>query len=440
MEHRLHRVDGLAVGLRGLPLGRGAARRRDRGEPRARPDVRQLALRLGRADRGRPRRGSRSATGPAARSPTGGRRRYLFVGAIALGAGLVLAIPVVDDWVLEQVVDVGSRPAARPARRGDRCSSARSSVVLASVSPIAVRLAARSIDRLGRTAGQPLRDLHRGQHRRHVRDRVLARPRVGTDQVLAVGAVVLLAAAAAVALLERLWLPGGRARRRRRRGDARRRRARARDERDRLEGAAARNWSPLYREREHAHAADARPAEVAAAAPASTVREARDTRYHRHRRRRRRGDPLPPLRQLVPERHVPRRPVPDAVRLHATTSTSGSRTARTRERSCSSASAAARPRSGIWRDFPRLEIHGGRARPGGRRRRLRVVRAAARPHACRSRSTTAAGSCRRHDERYDVIVIDAFYADSIPFHLATLEFCELVRDAAHAGRRRRRRT
>ena len=44
----------------------------------------------------------------------------------------------------------------------------------------------------------------------------------------------------------------------------------------------------------------------------------------------------------------------------------------------------------------------------------------------------------RHDERWDVIVIDAFYADSIPFHLATHEFLELVRDAPRAGRRRRR--
>ena len=36
-----------------------------------------------------------------------------------------------------------------------------------------------------------------------------------------------------------------------------------------------------------------------------------------------------------------------------------------------------------------------------------------------------------------MIVIDAFYADSIPFHLATLEFMELVRDRLDPGRRRR---
>ena len=34
----------------------------------------------------------------------------------------------------------------------------------------------------------------------------------------------------------------------------------------------------------------------------------------------------------------------------------------------------------------------------------------------------------RHRQKWDVIVIDAFYADSIPFHLATHEFLELVRE------------
>ena len=32
-----------------------------------------------------------------------------------------------------------------------------------------------------------------------------------------------------------------------------------------------------------------------------------------------------------------------------------------------------------------------------------------------------------HDERWDMIVLDAFYADSIPFHLTTREFLRLVR-------------
>ena len=39
----------------------------------------------------------------------------------------------------------------------------------------------------------------------------------------------------------------------------------------------------------------------------------------------------------------------------------------------------------------------------------------------------------RNDGRWDVIVIDAFYADSIPFHLATVEFLELARSRLSPG-------
>ena len=44
----------------------------------------------------------------------------------------------------------------------------------------------------------------------------------------------------------------------------------------------------------------------------------------------------------------------------------------------------------------------------------------------------------RTTQRWDVIVIDAFYADAIPFHLATREFLELVAGATETGRCRRR--
>ena len=50
---------------------------------------------------------------------------YLFVGAIGIGAGLVLAIPVVDEWVLEQVVDVGPRARGSTRWSPRSCCSAR---------------------------------------------------------------------------------------------------------------------------------------------------------------------------------------------------------------------------------------------------------------------------------------------------------------------------
>ena len=40
---------------------------------------------------------------------------------------------------------------------------------------------------------------------------------------------------------------------------------------------------------------------------------------------------------------------------------------------------------------------------------------------------------QRHDERYDVIMLDAFYSDGVPFHLTTLEFVELLRDRLTPG-------
>lgn len=40
---------------------------------------------------------------------------------------------------------------------------------------------------------------------------------------------------------------------------------------------------------------------------------------------------------------------------------------------------------------------------------------------------------RRSDSRYDVIILDAYFAEGIPFHLATREFLELVRDRLAPG-------
>jgi spermidine synthase len=34
---------------------------------------------------------------------------------------------------------------------------------------------------------------------------------------------------------------------------------------------------------------------------------------------------------------------------------------------------------------------------------------------------------QQHDERWDAIVIDAYFSDSLPFHLTTIEFLELAR-------------
>ena len=91
----------------------------------------------------------------------------------------------------------------------------------------------------------------------------------------------------------------------------------------------------------------------------------------------------------------------------------------------------------MWRDFPELRLQVVELDPD-------VVDAAYRwfelPRDPRLAVDVDDGRrwLTRNDKRWDVIVIDAFYADSIPFHLATREFLQLVRERLDAGRRRRR--
>ena len=204
---------------------------------------------------------------------------YLFVGAIALGAALVLAIPLVDEWVLEQVVTWDPGLALNPLVAAIILFGPMS-VVLASVSPIAVRLAARSLDRLGRTAGRLFSISTAGSIAGTFVTAFWLVPEYGTDQVLAMGAVVLLppppssrcsrgsgclgggsVAAAGAALIAVGALAPDKT------GTV-------------LQGAAARNWSPLYRERETQTPRSSTRPRSAPRPPVHGPRR-RDTRYHR---------------------------------------------------------------------------------------------------------------------------------------------------------------
>jgi spermidine synthase len=356
---------------------------------------------------------------------------YLFVGAIALGAALVLAIPIVDEWVLEQVVAWDPGPRLDPLVASIILFGPMS-VVLATVSPIAVRRAARSLDRLGTTAGRLFAISTAGSIAGTFATSFWLVPEYGTDQVLAVGAVVLLAAAASVALLERLWIPGvalvagagaallavgalapnteGRV----------------------LQGSAARNWSPLYRERDLRTPRQLDPAEVGLANGGGfTVREARDTRYHRllvvedESSRFLRfdssfqsgmylDDPFRTRFVYSDYLHLGLAYNPRATKVLVVGLGGGS----TQKR--------------IWRDFRDVEVTTVELDP-------EVVETAYEwfelPRDPRLVVEVDDGRrfLQRTDERYDVIMVDAFYADGVPFHLTTLEFVELMRDRLTPG-------
>ena len=307
------------------------------------------------------------------------------------------------------------------------------SVVLASVSPIAVRLSARSIDRLGRTAGRLFAISTAGSIAGTFATAFWLVPEHGTDQVLAVGAVALLAAAAAVALVQRLWLraSGSSAPRPPRRSPSapsRPRRA------GRLQGAAARNWSPLYRRaRTFAPRASSTRPRSGSAAPASPSATP-GTRATTGSSSPTTPIPLPPLRQLVPERRCTRTTHSARASRTATTSASGSHTGRTRGRSCSSGSAAASAPEAAVARLPRSEITTVELDPEVVETAYTMVRAAARrqaPRRDRRRPQVAAEDRRAlrrdHDRR--------LLRGRVPFHLATLEFMRARARAAHAGRR-----
>ena len=100
----------------------------------------------------------------------------LLVGDVALGALLVLAIPFVDGWVLDQVVAWDPGAATRPSRRDDRSlrRAGRRPRRRLARGRAAARARARPPGPDGRAA---VRGLDRRVDRRHLPDRVLADPR-----------------------------------------------------------------------------------------------------------------------------------------------------------------------------------------------------------------------------------------------------------------------
>jgi spermidine synthase len=356
---------------------------------------------------------------------------YLLVGAIALGAVLVLAIPLVDEWVLERVVSWDPGPRLDPLIAAIALFGPMS-VVLASVSPIAVRLAARSLDRLGRTAGRLFSLSTAGSIAGTFATAFWLVPEYGTDQVLAVGAVVLLAAAAGVALVERVWLPAavlvagaaagvvavG---------------ALAPDTTgQRLEGLAAKNWSPLYRERDARTPRKLDPAEVAEAVGTGfTVREARDTRYHRllvvdgEDSRYLRFDSSFQSGMYIGQPFRTRFAYTDYLELGLAYNPNAKRVL------VIGLGGASAPKR-VWRDFGDVQLTVVELDPA-------VVETAykwfALPRDERIDVEVDDGRryLQRHDDRYDVIMLDAFYADGVPFHMTTLEFVELLRDRLTPG-------
>ena len=130
------------------------------------------------------------------------------------------------------------------------------------------------------------------------------------------------------------------------------------------------NWSPVYRQR----SVDDRSGGIEESQTGYKIVETADSQYHRIAVV---DDDTSryPLRQLLPERDVPQRPVPDALHLLRLSP------AAVRLPGADTPDALHRARRRLapkrtWRDFPVCESNAAEPRPEGRRHRLRALRAA----------------------------------------------------------------
>jgi spermidine synthase len=350
-------------------------------------------------------------------------RPELLVGAITLGAAGVLAIPFLDGPVLEAVVGWDPGPRANPLLASVLLFGAPS-IVLASVTPVAVRLRALDLERLGRTAGRLFSVSTVGSIVGTFVTAFWLVPDLGTDQVLGVGAAVLFVAGAVVALSERLVVAslvtvgaavaagiavaslapetGGT-----------------------LSKAAGRNWSPVYRlQGDPTQQYDLKYY-------GAKVLFRKDTRYHQVAVVQSNGvrtlrfgssfqsemfvdDPYRTSFEYTDYFFLGPAYKPDAKSLLFLGLGGGSAPKR------------------LWRDFPELRLQVVELDPV-------VVDVAHRFFGVPDdpRLPIAIADARRFladdNRKWDVIAIDTFFDDGVPFHLTTREYLELVRSRLTPG-------
>jgi spermidine synthase len=334
----------------------------------------------------------------------------------------VLAIPLLDRPVIEWVLRWDPGPRLDPVLCAVLLFGPMS-VLLSAVGPIAVRLQVRALPRVGRTAGRTFAISTAGSIVGTFVTAFWLIPELGIEQLFVFGAAALFATAALVGFAGRLLavaaagvalavFVGGYAV------------SLGRQHIEPLTATAVQNWSPLYRTRGYGYL-DVRDPRAVLETEGLEVRFAEDTRYHRlavvddeDTRYLRFDNSLQSamyLREPFRTRyrytdffHLGIAYNPDARNVLFVGLGAGSSEKR------------------MWRDFPNLQIEAVELDPV-------VVDVAYRyfglPRHPRLRVEVGDGRryLARDDRRWDVIVIDAFFADAIPAHLVTQEFLELVR-------------
>ncbi len=352
----------------------------------------------------------------------------LLVGTIAAGGVIVGLIPLVDTAVIEAVLAWDPGPRLDPLL----CALVLfgpPSLVLSAVGPIAVRLQATSVQHAGATAGRTFAISTAGSIAGTFATAFWLIPIFGTEQLLVLGATVLLATASFLALTtgSPQWglIAGAAAACA---GVAAF--ALGTDHTGPLSDAASRNWSPLYRERGFGYTDPRDPAAVVQD-PSLRVIHAEDTRYHRlavvedEDTRYLRFDNSLQSAMYIDDPLRTRYRYTDFFHLGFAYN-AGARDI------LFVGLGAGSSQKRMLREFPRAQLTTVELDP-------EVVDVAHRwfalPHDPRHRIEVGDG--RRflvnEDARWDVIVVDAFFADAIPAHLVTREFLELARSRLAPG-------
>ncbi len=352
----------------------------------------------------------------------------LLVSIIGAAAAAILAIPFVDEPVLEAVVGWNPGPRLNPIVAAVALFGAPS-VLLGGATPVAVRLRARSVTHVGRTAGRLFAVSTAGSIAGTFATAFWLIPEFGTNQLLALAAGALVFAVGVVAVAERMWIvtalavaatvSSGLAFV-----------AVAPERGQTLSGAAAENWSPLYRlrARENRGTADLRDVNERSG---FEVVYAKETRYHRlavvddDESRHLRFDNSFQSGMYLDDPYRTRYRYTDFFNLGLAYNR------RARNVLFIGLGGGSAPKR-MWRDFPKLRIHAVELDPVVVDVGYRLFRVPRDPR-LRVEADDGRRFLARNGKRWDVIAIDAFYADSVPFHLTTREFLELVRSRLAPG-------
>jgi spermidine synthase len=347
----------------------------------------------------------------------------LLASVMGLGALFVLGIPALDEPVLEAIVNWDPGPRLNPLLAAIALFGPPS-VVLAGVAPIAVRLRARSLTTLGQTAGRLFAISTAGSIAGTFATAFWLIPEFGTDQLLGLAAATLFVAAALVAISDRRIVIGGLAAL----GVALAAYTAvelAPETGGTLSEAQARNWSPLYRRAGYVRGQEPETGE------GLRLRYAKDTRYHRlsvaddGRTRYLRFDNSFQSGMIIDRPFATAFEYTDLFHLLKAYNPGA------RDVLFVGLGGGSSPKR-LWRDFRDLRLQGVELDPVVRDVAYRYFEL---PRDPRLRVAIDDGRryLARHEQRWDAILIDAFFADAIPFHLFTAEFLELARSRLNPG-------